>query len=280
MKKTLLSIIAVSTMAFGANAQTFTPSAGSPLADGDVGTVYTGQTVNVDVPTTVTITGADILAALPAQASAALGTFINGSQSYTIDVTSVAYTVEGLPAGLTDDCGGCTINAGSDRDIVISGTPTQGGAFTVNLASEASGSTDVDIPLLGPTNLPFGGTFDPGLGAPIPVPALPGVMDGNDYSMNVSGQGSSISEANDMFSLGFYPNPTTGEATLDVNSVEGGVATVEVFSITGALVNTVSNSIRVGQNRINVDLNGVPAGIYLIKATINGEQALIRTQKI
>jgi O-acetylhomoserine/O-acetylserine sulfhydrylase-like pyridoxal-dependent enzyme len=83
-----------------------------------------------------------------------------------------------------------------------------------------------------------------------------------------------------MFSLGFYPNPTTGEATLDVNSVEGGVATVEVFSITGALVNTVSNSIRVGQNRINVDLNGVPAGIYLIKATINGEQALIRTQKI
>ena len=31
---------------------------------------------------------------------------------------------------------------------------------------------------------------------------------------------------------------------------------------------------------MNVDLNGVPSGVYLIKADINGAQALIRTQKI
>lgn len=276
MKKTLLSIVAVSAIALSANAQTYTPSAGSPLADGDVGTMYSGQTINADIPTTANIDGQDILDVLPAQVQAIVGGFISAGTTYPITVTSTALTVEGLPAGLSDDCNGCTVNGGSDRDIVISGTPTQGGSFTVNITSATTGSASIQ----GQT-IPFGGSFTlPIVGTPVPVPTLPGVLDANDYTMNVSGQGSSISEANDMFSLGFYPNPTTGDATLDVNSVEGGVATVEVFSITGALVNTVSNSIRVGQNRIAVDLNSVPAGIYLIKATINGEQALIRTQKI
>jgi hypothetical protein len=280
MKKTLLSIFSMSLFVVGATAQTYTPSEGSPLAGGEVGTMYAGQTINADIPTTLTLTGQDILNALPDQAQA-LGAFIDGSTSYTVDVTSTVLTVEGLPAGLTSDCNGCTVNAGSDRDIVISGTPTAGGMFTVNVASETAGETEVDIPFLGATTLPFGGTFSPpGVPVPIPVPAIPGIMNADGYTMNIAGGGNSISESNDVFSLKFYPNPTVGEATLDVNSLEPGVARVEVYSITGSLVATFSESIRVGVNRVSVDMNSIPSGIYLIKADINGAQALIRTQKI
>ncbi len=273
MKKTLLSIFAVGAFVIGTTAQTYTPAAGSALANGEEGSAYAGQTINADIPTTVSLTGQDILDALPAGVGAIAGSAIDPNASYDVAVTSTVLTVAGLPAGLTSDCSGCTVNGGSDRDIVISGTPTEGGTFTVDVTSETAGNVTI-----GGFDIPFGGNFDPGIGFPIPVPSLPGVMNAEGYTMNVNSNG--ISEENDVFSLNFYPNPTNGDATLDVNSLEGGVATVEVYSITGSLVTTTTESIRVGANRIAVDMNSVPAGIYLIKAIINGEQALIRTQKI
>lgn len=269
MKKTLLSVLALG-VAFGASAQTYTPSAGSPLANGEVGAAYS-QTVNAAIPTTLTLTGQDILDALPAQAQA-LGAFIGTSTNYTVDVTSVVLNTEGLPAGLSDDCNGCTVLAGAAQDIVISGTPTEAGGFTVNIATETSGSTTVDIPFVGTQTLPFGGTFQGQQ-----VPALPGVMDAEGYTMNVSSTG--IEESNEVFSLNFFPNPTEGLSTLNVNSTVAGFATIEVYSITGAIIQTESRSIRLGANRLSLDLSGVPAGIYLVKADINGHQALIRTQK-
>jgi hypothetical protein len=275
MKKTLLSIFSMSLFVVGATAQTYTPSAGSPLADGEVGMMYTGQTINADIPTTVDITGQDILDVLPTAAAPLLGSAIDPNATFGITVTSTALTVEGLPGGLSSDCNGCTVNAGSDRDIIISGTPTAGGSFTVNITSETTGETSI-----AGFDVPFGGTLDPGFGFPIPIPTLPGIMDASGYTMNVAGGGNSISESNDVFSLKFYPNPTVGESTLDVNSLEPGVARVEVYSITGSLVATFSESIRVGVNRVSVDMNSIPSGIYLIKADINGAQALIRTQKI
>ncbi|MCB9186827.1 MAG: T9SS type A sorting domain-containing protein [Flavobacteriales bacterium] len=272
MKKTLLSIFSIGAFVVGANAQTFVPAAGSPLAGATQGMVYAGQTINADIPTSSSITGQDILNVLPSTVQAIAGSAIDPNTSYPITVTSTVLTVEGLPSGLTDNCGGCTVNGGSDRDIVISGTPTQGGSFTINITSETAGETTIQG-----FTIPFGGNFDPGIGFPIPVPTLPGVMDAEGYTMSVT---TGIEEANEVFALSFYPNPTEGNATLQVNSVEGGVATVEVYSITGSLVLSTTESIRVGLNRVAVDMNGIPAGIYMIKADINGAQALIRTQKI
>ncbi len=275
MKKTLLSIFSIGAFAIGAMAQTYTPSAGTPLANGEVGMAYAGQTINADIPASIDVTGQDILDVLPAGAGALLGGAIDANATFGITITSTALTVAGLPAGLSSDCNGCTVNAGSDRDIVISGTPTAGGSFTVDITSETTGETSI-----AGFDVPFGGSLDPGLGIPIPIPTLPGIMDASGYTMTIAGGGNSISESNDVFSLNFYPNPTMGDATLDVNSLEGGVAVVEVFSITGSVVLSTMETIRVGTNRMNVDLNGVPSGVYLIKADINGAQALIRTQKI
>lgn len=273
MKKTLLSIFSIGLFTIGATAQTYSPAEGSPLANGAQGAAYAGQTINADIPTTITLTGQDILDVLPAAVGAVAGSAIDPNASYTVDVSSTVLTVDGLPAGLTSDCSGCTVNGGADRDIVISGTPTEGGTFVVNILSETAGDASI-----GGFDIPFGGNFDPGIGFPIPVPALPGVMDAEGYTMSVDPN--SIAESNDVFSLNFYPNPTQGNATLDVNSTEGGVAAIEVYSITGSLVMTYTETIRPGANRVAVDLNAIPEGIYLIKADINGAQALIRTQKI
>lgn len=272
MKKTLLLFLSIGVFAATANAQTYDPVAGSALAGAEEGMTYPGQTINAAIPTTVDITGQDILDVIPAQAAALLGSALDPNATYTVDVTSTVLTVEGLPNGLVDDCGGCTVNGGSNRDIMISGTPSEGGVFTVNVTSETTGSTEIDVPFLGTQVVTFGGSLQS-----FPVPTLPGVMDAEGYTMSVA---TGIEEANDTFSLGFYPNPTNGDATLEVNTIEAGVATVEVYSITGSRVLSTSESISVGLNRIDVDMNGVPAGIYLIKADINGAQALIRTQKI
>ncbi|MCB0755680.1 MAG: T9SS type A sorting domain-containing protein [Flavobacteriales bacterium] len=273
MKKTLLTIFSIGAFVFSVSAQTYTPAAGSPLAGATQGMAYAGQTINADIPTTVDIDGQAIIDILPSAVQGIVGGFISAGTSYPITVTSTVLTVEGLPAGLTSDCNGCTVNGGSDRDIVISGTPTEGGSFTINVTSATTGSASIQG-----QEIPFGGTFTlPIVGTPVPVPALPGVMNAEGYTMSVM---TGIEEANDIFSLNFYPNPTEGNAILDVNSRESGIAAVEVYSITGSQVLTFSESIRVGVNRVAVDLSSVPGGIYLIKADINGAQALIRTQKI
>jgi hypothetical protein len=273
MKKTLLSITMMSTIAFAVNAQTYMPSEGAPLANGEQGVAYAGQTINADIPSTISLSGQDILDALPAAIGALAGAAIDVSASYDISVTSTVLTVAGLPGGLTSDCSGCTVTGGSNRDIVISGTPTEGGTFTVNISSETSGEASI-----GGFDIPFGGSFiPPGIPVPIPVPALPGVMDADAYTMNVDANG--IEEANETFSLGIYPNPTDGISTLDVNSTIAGKAIIEVYSITGSMVQSSVKTIRVGINRLNLDITSVPAGIYLVKADISGSQALVRMQK-
>ena len=274
MKKTLLTFLSIGVIAASASAQTFTPSAGSPLASGELGVAY-NQTINAAIPTTANLTGQQILDALPAQVAGLAGSAIDPNTSYPITVTSTVLTVVGLPSGVTSDCNGCTVNGGADRDIVLSGTPSQAGVFTVDITSETAG----DVSIAG-FDITFGGTFTPpGIPFPIPIPALPGVMDAEAYEMNIVDP-NGIEEANEVFSLGFYPNPTEGNATLDINSTVAGIASIEVFSITGALVQTSATNVRLGANRINLDLTAVPTGIYMIKAVINGHQALVRTQKI
>ena len=99
-----------------------------------------------------------------------------------------------------------------------------------------------------------------------------------DYELFVNDP-NGIEEANETFSLGIYPNPTDGISTLDVNSTVAGKAIIEVYSITGSMVQSSVKTIRVGVNRLNLDITSVPAGIYLVKADISGSQALVRMQK-
>lgn len=255
MKRNLLTvIIAIGLSASSVMAQNFTPAGGSALTGGTINTQYAGQTLDFTVPATATV---DVAALSPIP--------IPGIPSVSADVTDVTWTVEGLPAGLTATCdvASCMYVANGSGTITIAGTPTEAGLFTLNIASATNGSATLPAPISQTIAFPQ---------------AIPGLLDESGYTLLVVDP-NGIAEANEAFSLGVYPNPTDGLSTLDVNSTVAGNATIEVYSITGSLVQTSTNVIRVGANRLNLDLTYVPAGIYLVKADINGSQALVRMQK-
>jgi len=273
MKHTLLSTIAIFGLsALSASAQ-YAPVAGSTLASGTLAQAGYSQTITATIPTSSAVTGQQILDLLPASVAPLVASQINAGTSYPVTVTSTRLSISGVPAGLSEDCGGCTVNGGSSRDIVISGSPSVAGTFTVDITSETTGSTTISG-----FEVPFGGSV---LVGPIPVdiPSLSSVLDAEGYTLFVDDP-NGIEESNEVFALNLFPNPTQGITTLNVNSTIAGVANIEVYSITGALVQSSSNIIRVGANRVNIDLQAVPAGIYLVKADINGTPALIRMQKI
>ncbi|MBP9152572.1 MAG: T9SS type A sorting domain-containing protein [Flavobacteriales bacterium] len=272
MKKTLLSILTLG-FAFSANAQMYTPSA-SALAAGTLGAPYAGQVISFTVPTVATIDGATVASAVAAAfPQAAAFTGMLSGQTFPFNVSSTTLTVTGLPSGILGNCDAspCMYVAGADGSITLAGTPTQAGSFTIDITTLTSGEADLSAfaSQLALAGIPS--TFA------IPQP-VPGTLDETGYTMNVTNP-NGIKEANGVFSLGLYPNPTEGLSTLDVNSTVAAMATIEVYSITGALVQTSGKSIRVGANRLSLDFSSVPAGIYLVKANINGHQALIRTQK-
>lgn len=276
MKKTLLSIFAVAAISASVNAQVFTPGA-SALPAGTLNQPYAGQVIDVNIPINTTVNGSILTDALVAAVGPAAGAAAGILAGLDVDftVSSTTLSVSGLPAGLSAVCDitSCAYDGGATGTITISGTPTQAGNFTIDITSLTGGTADLNALI---SQLPI----NPGVPATLPLPQpAPAIFDETGYTMSVADP-NSINEANDIFALSFYPNPTVGESTLEVNSVEGGVANIEVFSITGSRVFTASESINVGLNRIVVDMNDVPAGIYMIRAEINGEQALIRTQKI
>ncbi len=232
------------------SAQVFTPSA-SELPEGDINQPYIGQVINFIVAESVAVDGADfgLPFSLPLDAS----------------VTDASWEVEGLPAGLTATCDAtpCTYVANASGYITISGTPTEGGTFTVDITSQTNGAVTLPAPISQTIAFPQ---------------AVPGLLDEIGYTLVINDP-SGIAERNNHFAIDFFPNPTEGNSTLEVNSTISGIAVVEIYSITGALVSTNTEVVRVGTNRLKVDLESDPDGIYLVKAEINGTAALIKIQK-
>jgi hypothetical protein len=284
MKKTLLSIFVLSTAVYGLSAQTYSPSAADGIPGGSLSESYS-QDIAVSIPASVDI-DLSLIPGLPTIPS------IPGLPSLvSMSVTATSLTVEGLPLGLSAACSPtCTVSGGSSTTITVSGSPTQSGAFAVEVTSSTTGIADMSGLV---STLQLAATaaalLDPALAAQLtdiiaqipenfPVPAIPGIMDEGTYNMFITDP-NGIKEANETFSLGIYPNPTVGISTLDVNSTVAGNAIIEVYSITGSLVQTSVKTIRIGANRLNLNLTAVPAGIYMVKADINGSQALVRMQK-
>lgn len=263
MKKNLLSTLVLIGLAGAVSAQTFSPAGGSALPDGTINTAYADQVLSFTVPATASV-NTDVFGN-PISIPGSPIPIPNPGLDLSADITDVTWAVEGLPAGLTATCDAtpCTYVANASGTITISGTPTEAGTFTINITSLSNGSATLPAPISQTIAFPQ---------------AIPAVLDESGYTMTVADP-NGIAESNQVFSLGLYPNPTEGLATLDVNSTVAGLATIEIYSITGAMVQTSARSIRLGANRLNLDLTAVPAGIYLVKADINGHQALIRTQK-
>ncbi len=271
MKKILFSsALLLALNGLSASAQTFLPVAGSALNSGTVGVAGYSQTITVSVPTSITVTGQAVLNTLPSLVQTIVGLALDATSTYNVDITEVVFNLSGLPAGLTASCSGCTVSAGGTMDITISGTPTAQGNYTVDLTSGIIGATS----LAGLFNIPFGGSFQ-GL---FSIPALAGEMDAQDYTLAIAGP-NGISESNQVFGLNVYPNPTLETAMLIINSTESGKAIIEIYALSGGLVYEATQSIYVGANRVNLQMEKLPAGSYMVRAKVNKRQALIRVEK-
>lgn len=79
--------------------------------------------------------------------------------------------------------------------------------------------------------------------------------------------GSSINETS--FSLGLYPNPTSGLFTVELPRNAGSNALVEVLDLSGRIAYSLRN--QTGGNNLRLDLTGQPAGTYFVRVTANGQ---------
>jgi len=73
------------------------------------------------------------------------------------------------------------------------------------------------------------------------------------------------------FSYEFYPNPSSGELTLDVNFDKAMAASYAVFNSTGQKVIQKDLGQQEGKQSLVLDLTNQPTGIYFVQAKIGNE---------
>ncbi len=64
-----------------------------------------------------------------------------------------------------------------------------------------------------------------------------------------------------------FPNPTTGIARMTVRTAEGEALTVRVYDVMGRLVTTAVENVRsAGEQTVQIDTQGLAAGLYVVRA--------------
>jgi hypothetical protein len=178
---------------------------------------------------------------------------------------AVAYqivnNVTGLPAGLSFNCrpSNCSIPGDSSGCVGITGTPTQGGTFTVGLDTEIAINVPATIPLIGGTVLE------------IPVPGI-------SWNLEISG-GTNVSDINtgSLAFQGVGPHPFSSTTTVRFFSAKPTQIDLEVRDMTGRLVTNTRLRATTGDNAHLLDGSTWGAGIYLLTLS-NGARKI--TEKL
>jgi hypothetical protein len=68
-----------------------------------------------------------------------------------------------------------------------------------------------------------------------------------------------------------YPNPTNGEATLNIYLSDNTDVTFQVYNSLGSLVENRKEIGSVGENQYGINLTGQTAGIYFIKIVVGNQ---------
>ena len=191
------------------------PISGVPMvgvSEGIVGSPYS-QTLTLVVLEDTTM---DIASFLPVTVVSAMS-LAGISTVMSLDVNHVTFDVSGLPNGLSYTCdqSGCQYVSGVDGCILINGTPTQGGNFTVPVSMTINAQIPaITDPILGTTIF---------AGMAIDLPSFTAV----EYDLFIDAGATAISEVVQNNSL--YPNPTANEARLSLLSISD----VIVYNILG-----------------------------------------------
>jgi Secretion system C-terminal sorting domain len=206
-----------------------------PLPDGDINQPYSERiTVVVGADTTIDLS----------QFGLPLG-------MVTVSINSLDISgVNGLPTGLSYACDntGCSWGNSSSGCFKISGTPTQGGQFSVQVLT----SLNINIPNFGP----------------FATPALPAAYD--LFILDPTG-------VTDLRALGYSleapaPNPASGRTVLRYTSPIATTVKWEVSDLTGRLVHATTQRTIGGDNRLELDASDWAPGLYLCNLIVEGQR--------
>ncbi len=80
-----------------------------------------------------------------------------------------------------------------------------------------------------------------------------------------------VEELPGISSMSIFPNPASSFANVSIQSMIGGKMNMNLIDQTGRIVQTAQWNISNGQNKMNLDLSDVSAGIYQFSVSINGK---------
>jgi thiol-disulfide isomerase/thioredoxin len=107
--------------------------------------------------------------------------------------------------------------------------------------------------------------------------SLPAMIDLIDNFIT-SGPVSSLDELNST-KLSVFPNPSNGNLTISMNSVDASYAKIEVSNLLGQIVFTTNNHLVSGNNDIQLDLSCLKTGQYIIRIS-NEAESITRSVQI
>jgi hypothetical protein len=98
--------------------------------------------------------------------------------------------------------------------------------------------------------------------------------------LDVAKYHNSSSKDNFKAKLKTYPNPTASSTTLSFNLEQGGVVNVAVYSITGTKVKTMQTKLSKGEGLLDIEVNDLPRGTYIVKFTSGNQSETTKFIKI
>jgi hypothetical protein len=76
-----------------------------------------------------------------------------------------------------------------------------------------------------------------------------------------------------------YPNPTANFTQVQLNLNSPTTTILEIYTITGTLLNSKTYQLNAGVQNIPINLSGLASGIYLLKVTLHGNTTSYRISK-
>lgn len=89
-------------------------------------------------------------------------------------------------------------------------------------------------------------------------------LDGNiSYSKTVN-----VYHGNETL-VNLYPNPVNTQLNVDINSPKAGIAQIKLMDATGRVVRAIDMQLQAGNNKTDINMEGLADGVYMIKISNN-----------
>ena len=80
-----------------------------------------------------------------------------------------------------------------------------------------------------------------------------------------------VENNSDSHDITIYPNPVITQATIELEAFNNSDADIFVYDLAGRKVMSLTNMVRKGMNKINIDLAGLNSGTYIIQVVIGSD---------